>query len=461
MRRLLPRSLFGQTLLILLAGLIVSHLFGAWLYNSDREETVRAIGGLALAQRIANLARLVEDAPEDWRDRIVAASSDPGFRVTLVARRPALPASEEKSAISQIVRDFIVAQLPDSAGDTLHVAASELAGPSFAMPFARPPRREMAMLHTARAWRGLRVALRLADGQWLAFATELPDSGPAVSQQIVLSMGVMAVIILAVSAWAVRRVTAPLGELAAAAERLGRDVGASPLREIGTIEMRRASRAFNEMQIRLKRLVENRMRMLAAISHDLRTPLTLLRLRSENVPNEEEREKLLATIAEMSAMIDATLAFARDESAAEPRRRVDLAALLSSIVDDLEEAGMAVTMDPAPAIVCDCQPAALKRAITNLIDNAIKYGSAAHAAIRRERGQVEITIDDKGPGLPEAELARVFQPFYRIEKSRSRDTGGIGLGLAIALAIAQAHGGELKLTNQAEGGLRAALSLPC
>jgi len=160
-------------------------------------------------------------------------------------------------------------------------------------------------------------------------------------------------------------------------------------------------------------------------------------------------------------MIDATLAFARDESAAEPRRRVDLAALLSSIVDDLEAAGMDVAMAPAPAVICECQPAALKRAITNLIDNAVKYGRTARAAIHAGEGRVEITIDDEGPGLPEAELTRVFQPFYRVEKSRSRETGGIGLGLAIALAIVEAHGGELKLANRAEGGLRAAIALPC
>lgn len=200
--------------------------------------------------------------------------------------------------------------------------------------------------------------------------------------------------------------------------------------------------------------------MLAAISHDLRTPLTLLRLRAESVKSIEEREKMLATIADMNAMIEATLAFARDDAVAEPRRSTDLTALLASIVDDMADAGMPVTMAPASPIVGDCRPAALKRAITNLIDNAIKYGKAARVSIHDAQRTVEITVDDQGPGIPEEALVRVFQPFYRLEESRSRETGGIGLGLAIALSIVEAHGGELTLANRSEGGLRAAVTLP-
>ena len=300
----------------------------------------------------------------------------------------------------------------------------------------------------------------MPDGQWLAFATALPEGGPSFSRQFLLSMGMMAIIILAVSIWAVRRVTTPLASLSAAAERLGNDLNAPPLAESGTIETRLASRAFNAMQARLRSLIENRTRMLAAISHDLRTPLTLLRLRTENVDNAPEREKMLSTIAEMDAMIAATLQFARDEARAEPRRRTDVTALLASAVDDLSDAGRPVTMEPAEPVLHDCQPVALKRAVTNLLDNAIKYGQRARASIRPTPHAIEITIDDDGPGIPEHELARVLQPFYRVEGSRNPETGGIGLGLAIALSVVQAHGGELTLTNRPEGGLRASIVLP-
>ena len=310
------------------------------------------------------------------------------------------------------------------------------------------------------AFRNLEVAVPLQDGQWMSFVTTLPESGPSFSRQFLLSMGIMAIIILAVSVWVVRRVTAPLALLSAAAERLGNDLNAPPMPETGTIETRQASHAFNTMQARLRGLIENRTRMLAAISHDLRTPLTLLRLRTENVDNAAEREKMLATIAEMDAMVTTTLAFARDEATAEARRPTDLAALVQSIVDDMSDTGLAVTMEPAEPVVHNCRPAALKRAVRNLIDNAVKYGMKANVAIKPTPKSIEITIDDEGPGIAEQEHSRVFEPFYRVEESRSRETGGVGLGLAIALSIVQAHGGQIILSNRPIGGLRASVVLP-
>ena len=309
-------------------------------------------------------------------------------------------------------------------------------------------------------FRDLQVAIPLPDGQWLSFATALPESGPAFSRQFLLSMGIMAIIILAVSVWAVRRVTAPLAAVSAAAERLGNDLNAPPLPETGTIETRQAARAFNAMQARLRSLIENRTRMLAAISHDLRTPLTLLRLRAENVENQQERDKMLATIAEMDSMIGATLQFARDEATTEPRRPTDITALVQSIVDDMADAGLPVQMQPAESIVYDCRPDALKRAIRNLLDNAVKYGKAASVAIQTTPETIEINIDDEGPGIPEQELSRVFEPFYRLEESRSRETGGVGLGLAIAQSIVQAHRGEIVLSNRLTTGVRARIALP-
>jgi signal transduction histidine kinase len=159
-------------------------------------------------------------------------------------------------------------------------------------------------------------------------------------------------------------------------------------------------------------------------------------------------------------MITETLQFARDEASGEPRRRTDMSALVASLVDDMADTGLPVTMQPAQPIICECQPGALRRALSNLLDNAVKYGKRAQAAIRSTPQGVEILIDDEGPGIPADELARVFQPFYRVEGSRNRETGGIGLGLAIALSVVQAHGGQLTLSNRPEGGLRARVTLP-
>ena len=469
MNRFFPRSLFGQTLLILLAGLVVSHVIGSWIYTADREQAVRAVGGFAAAQRIANLTRLVQEAPREWRDRIVAALSDQTLRVSLSAQPPAFGSVNENGTISQTIRDFLADQLPPTAAQQLRVVVSAAADSPFAtwhpmgsgsMMGPGPMMARGRMMHGLGGFRDLQVAMPLPDGQWLSFATNLPDTGPAFSQQFLVSMAVMAIVILGISIWVVRHVTAPLASLAVAAERLGRDVAAAPLPETGTTETRQASRAFNDMQTRLRNLIDTRMRMLAAISHDLRTPLTLLRLRAENVKDEDERNKMLATIAEMDSMIGATLQFARDETVAEIRRPTDLASLLQSIADDMNDAGLSVTIEPAPPLVYECRTAALKRALTNLIDNAVKYGKTAHAAITVTPKTIDITIDDEGPGIPEQELSRVFEPFYRIEESRSRETGGVGLGLAITQSIVQAHGGELALSNRPSGGLRARISLP-
>ena len=425
---------------------------------------MRAVGGFAAAQRIANLTRLVQEAPNEWRERIVATLSDQTFRVSLSTEPPPIKLANEDAPVAQAIRDFLVEQLPLGPERQPRVSASLQDLPWFRgwhpMMGRGPMMHGFGVFGMFGGFRDLQVAIPLPDDQWLSFATALPGSGPSFSHQFLLSMGIMALIILAVSVWAVRRMTAPLASLSAAAERLGNDLNAAPMAETGTIETRQASRAFNTMQARLRSLIENRTRMLAAISHDLRTPLTLLRLRAETIDNAPEREKMLATIAEMDSMVATTLAFARDESTAKSRRPTDLAALVQSIVDDMADTGLPVRMEPAEPIVHSCRPDALKRAIRNLIDNAVKYGKKANVAIKSTQKSIEITIDDEGPGIPEQELSRVFEPFYRVEESRSPETGGVGLGLAIALSVVQAHGGQILLSNRQTGGLRASILLP-
>jgi hypothetical protein len=338
MSRFLPKSLFGQTILILLVGLVISHAVGAWIYAGARERAVRAIGGFATAQRIANLSRLVDEAPADWRPRIVQALSDPTFGVALSSQPPDLPPSDAEGA-ARAVEDYVRQQFPGQGERQVRAVVLQVdrpPGPFFGPPFDhRPfggpmggmPRMGATMRDVMGPnfgafgpWRGLEVAVQLGDGQWLSFATTLPQGGPSVSWRFVISMALMGLIVLAVSVWAVRRVTAPLGLLSAAADRLGLDVTALPVAEVGSIEMQKAARAFNRMQERLRRLIESRTQMLAALSHDLRTPLTLLRLRTEEVADPAERDKMLATIGEMDEMIATTLAFAREEVRAEPCR---------------------------------------------------------------------------------------------------------------------------------------------
>ena len=469
MSRILPRTLFSQTLLILLAGLILSQAVGAWIYLGARREAVRAVGGLAVAQRVANLTRLIEEAPAEWRNRIVAASSDPTFRLAITTREPVvLPGAGQEKTAAAAIEGYLTEELSRATGRKILVRLLDASGlpssvghpPGFGPGFGRGMMRG-PMMHAAGAWRGLEITVPLTDGRWLSVNTALPDSGPALSPQLILAIVVMATIVALVATLAVRRLVAPLGALAVAAERIGRDVGASPLAESGSVEMRQAAHALNNMQERLRRLIENRTHMLAAISHDLRTELQLLRLRAESMEPVEDRDKMLTTIAGMEAMVAATLNFARDEAAIEPRRRTDLAALIASAVDDMSDAGMPVTfVTPAEAVVIECQPSALRRALTNLIDNAVKYGQRARVSVTAGSSPIEIAIEDDGPGIPDAELGKVTQPFYRLEQSRSRETGGMGLGLAIAQAAIQAHGGDLTLSNRKEGGLRVQVTLP-
>ncbi|MCC6912140.1 MAG: two-component sensor histidine kinase [Rhodospirillaceae bacterium] len=265
---------------------------------------------------------------------------------------------------------------------------------------------------------------------------------------------------MGVALWGVSRATAPLPVFAAAAERLGVDVNAEPLSEKGPPEVRRATRAFNTMQMRVKRYIQDRTQMLAAISHDLRTPITRLRLRAEFVDDDQQREKMMHDLNEMEAMIAETLVFARDDAANEPASHIDAAAVVASLCSDLSFSGREVAYTGPDSFEFLTRPLAFKRAITNLVDNALKYGKTAQVTLAPAAGELRIYIDDTGPGVPPHEMDRVFQPFVRLEGSRSRETGGAGLGLTIARNAIRSMGGDVDLMNRTEGGLRVTVSLP-
>jgi signal transduction histidine kinase len=303
-------------------------------------------------------------------------------------------------------------------------------------------------------------SLELSDGSWLNFGIPLPPFQPFWETRNFLLILMTTLIALAVSVWAVRRASAPLSVFASAADRLGLDMNAPPMTEKGPREVRQAANAFNGMQRRLQRFVSDRTQMLAAISHDLRTPITRMKLRAELIEDEEPRRKMLADLDEMEAMIAATLAFARDNFANERRAALDLAALLQTVCDEAADAGAAARYDGPDRLAFAGGPTALKRAFANLVENAVKYGGAAGVGLAATTGTATVTVDDDGPGIPESELDRVFDPFYRIETSRSRETGGVGLGLAVVRSVVRGHGGDITLANRPEGGLRVTVTLP-
>ncbi|MDS4068231.1 MAG: ATP-binding protein, partial [Candidatus Competibacter sp.] len=298
------------------------------------------------------------------------------------------------------------------------------------------------------------------DGATVTFQQVLPEEVIAWPARLLLILLVLLVSVAVLAALAVRALIRPLAVLADAASELGRDIRRPSLDENGPLEVRRAARAFNTMQERLIRYIEDRNRILAALSHDLKTPITRLRLRTELLDEAPLREKFLADLDDMQRMAQASLDFLRGGEDSEPMAPLDINALLESLQEDAEDIGHAVGITGAARQPLRCRPLALKRCLTNLVDNALNYGRSAEIAVADTPARLTLIVRDRGPGIPAAELERVFEPFYRLESSRSRDTGGTGLGLSIARNIARAHGGELSLRNHPQGGLEAVLELP-
>jgi two-component system OmpR family sensor kinase len=289
-----------------------------------------------------------------------------------------------------------------------------------------------------------------------------PEDKPGLSpwqERILLILGIAVLMVSPLAWWFARRLSAPISAFAAGAERLGRDPTAPPINISGSSEVTAAVRAFNEMQERLRRYVESRTNMIAAIAHDLRTPLTRLRFRIEAAPD-ELRSRLAQDIDEMDAMISATLAFVKDGARPRERTKLEISSLVEAVMDEAAETGKDASVERVDRVVVDGDPVALKRLVANLVDNALKFGSQARGRVFAEDGMAIVEVDDNGPGVPEDQIERAFEPFQRLETSRSRDTGGIGLGLAVVRAIARGHGGDVQLQNLVDGGLRARVLLP-
>jgi signal transduction histidine kinase len=471
--RLLPQSLFGRLLLFLTAGLVVAQLLSAAILLQDRDQALyHAIGG-HVAQRIAAIVDLLEALDEGERRRLVTALDLPPTRIRLDLPWETAIEPDERYHTA-LFRTLLRRQLgPDrpfqlEINDDLPPPPPPTERPRWRVPdpppsppgdwAERPPRwRRHAMM---LGLRNFVVQVRLRDGATVTFQQVLPEEVIAWPVRLLLILLVLLVSVAVLAALAVRALTRPLAVLAAAAGELGRDIRRPPLDENGPLEVGRAARAFNTMQERLIRYIEDRNRILAALSHDLKTPITRLRLRTELLDDVPLREKFLVDLNDMQRMAQASLDFLRGGEDSEPIAPVDINALLESLQEDAEDTGRAVSLAGTACQPLRCRPLALKRCLTNLVDNALKYGQRAEIAVTDTPTRLILIVRDQGPGIPAAELERVFEPFYRLENSRSRDTGGTGLGLGIARNIARAHGGELTLRNRPQGGLDAVLELP-
>jgi len=466
--RLLPRGLFGRLVLILLCGFVFAQLVTTYINLSERDQLLYRASGMQMAQRIADVSKLLDSLSPEERRRIVSVFNAPPLAISL-DRPPMAPDRAPPEA--DIRLSMFTTVLRYALGEGMHVQVVRAAGvpERYAqreqrrppgMPMMQHPMSGAGMqtMHPESMFFVVQVVLR--DGAVVTFDSFVAPETAGMPLRLALTLLVLLGTVVALSLVAVRWVTGPLSALASAAEKLGEDINRPPLPETGPLEARRAARAFNTMQGRLSRFIADRTRIFTAMSHDLKTPITRLRLRTELLDDEALRAKLAKDLEEMESMVAHTLDFMRDASASEPVQRLDFMALLESLQTDYQDTGNMVEVEGRIERSFSGRPLALRRCLTNLVDNAIRYGK--RATLRAEEGTDRITIRvlDEGPGIPEEEFEHAFEPFFRGESSRSRETGGTGLGLGIARNIARAHGGDLVLKNRPGGGLEAILSLP-
>ncbi len=438
-----PTTLATRTLLTLLVGLALVQGAGLTIHALDRIEL----------QHQAELRNIGFRAMTIYR--------------TVVATSPAeRPAALRELAHDQGVQASLSDAPPTPAAPLTAQSLRRVIRVNMNLVPLRPANRPAEVVMRGMPWDGqLVIGYHFQEGGWLNVTIPVPPPRPWHSPHFLLAFVLMTIAAAGLSFWAVRRLTGPVGTLAEAAERLGRDVNAPPLPEDGPAEVARAAIAFNTMARRISRFVSDRTFLLTAMGHDLRTPITRLRLRSEFIDDDELRTKFLADLAELDGMVAATLAFGRDTADTEAAVALDLAALLRTVLDEAADAwpDAAEALDYAgPAhLTIQGRSMMLKRAFANLIGNAVKYGGAARVRFGPPvAGMLTVTIEDDGPGLPPDQLERVFDPFFRVETSRNRETGGTGLGLPIARNIFRAHGGDVVLANGASGGARAVVSFP-
>ncbi len=454
--RFLPRSLFGQIVLALVAGILVAQLAGTWLLLDDRSRFGDRLRREYAAQRIAGIISVLDAAPAEERPRLVRALSVPPTRLTLDEPWQAGGAElgPEASVFLQRVARELERPLPLQVLSIRHVPRAE-----------RRPGRDMERQDRHMRHDGPLVLLavtqaRLGDGTVVTFRHALPQPPSDWPLRLLGLLALLAIVVALLSGWAVRRLTRPLASLANAADGLARNLDQKPLDEKGPQEVARAARSFNAMQRSLKAYLETRAQALAGVSHDLRLPLTRLRLRLEQLPENDARAAMQRDIEEMDAMVGGTLDYLRAGADTEQAVKLNLVALLEGLAEDAEAAGAKVSLHGTAAPLT-ARPQALRRCLANLIDNARRYGGGeVDVTLVDSASSVEIRIEDRGAGIPAEERERVFEPYVRLEASRARHTGGTGLGLAIARAVARAHGGEVALAGRAGGGTAAIVTLP-
>ena len=424
-------SVAAQITTMLAVASVISVAIGSVVFMVVVATHGRSVNGPErAAAQMGLIMQVLGNAAPARRAELAADFRDTGVSVQL---QPSLPNARPMSGLSSLTLAFDVQRMFPPGTNLL---VMEQVGPS-----------------------RVRVVALLPDGEPVALESEVRSLAllPVPLLLILLFLFVSTTLL---SIWAGRRLVAPLARFAAAVDRFDAQAAGTPLKEEGPAEIRRAARAFNRMRDRIVKLISDRTRMLMAISHDLRTPLTRLRLRAEELPDSADKSKMLDDIRQMDASICSAVEFLREGVSTDRAVRADLASLVETVCDQFSDMGFSVQYCGPERLAIDCQPGALSRAVTNLVDNAAKYGTTVVVSLATAaNGQVMIEVADDGPGIPDSEKGRVLQPFYRSDAARQHATG-FGLGLPIALAVALNHSGSLTLHDRKPRGLRARLHLP-
>ena len=468
--KLWPRRAGGQLALLLILVLLVAQIITIVILAGERQGALRSASLEHVLQRVADGYTLADTTDPERQERILRALSSPTLRLSIdpapyltedrasgmtrrLAKELELPVEQVRTAMEADEDNCMPdrdehrdRERHDDEDDEHHEYEEHRDEDDH-----RDDRHECPPV--------LGVSLALSSGQWFNARARPPAPSWLWLKATLTSVGITAVLLTLTLLLAVRRILQPMNELSLAAHAFGRGEKVR-VPEKGPEDVREVTRAFNQMQDQVGRAQEDRARLLAALAHDLRTPITSMRLRVEMLPDGEDRDRLLDSLREMQHLAEATLDFIRGTTT-EQHRRYDLATLLDSLCGDLQEMGLAVHFDDSPRCVLQGQPEAAKRALRNLIENAAKYGEQADVTLETTDTDAVITIVDQGPGIPEAERERVFEPFYRLEQSRSRETGGAGLGLAIARTLIRGMGGDIRLGAGPDGkGLQVSVTLP-
>lgn len=441
-----PRTLSAQLVVVTTVAVLASNLaVGLWFQTTQALQNEASLRD-RIADRAASTATLLSGIPAKEREEAVRTmSSGPWDFHLQYGPDEGLPMNAEEAKLAARVRSLL---RPQRARFPVSVSMKEGEVPANPRQGQPTPRRGPMIELIVPVVRDTQLVTRF-----------LRPTAPAWPVEVVIAGTVALLTTLLATAFIARRVVRPLSQLAESAAEAARGGAATRVPEEGPDDIRRAAHAFNAMTDQVTRTMASQRQLLSAVGHDLRTPITAMRINTEFVEDNDIRERLEANLEELQDLTEAVLSAARGVGWGQ-MRKIDLAALMESLCSDLDEMGEPVTWQPHSAAPYSCRPNEIRRALRNLIENAIAYGKRARVCLQEVAQSYEILVEDDGPGIPDGDSKRVFEPFVRLEASRSAETGGSGLGLTLVKAIAEGHGGAIRLENRPEGGLRARLCLP-